>query len=134
MRNMGGHLFAKRRPGGDQKKLGMSLTKFEFWLDVCDCRNESDGKMTENYRKGEILRRVVACGQPRGRAIMAERRRRKTRSGEKDEDDNRARLMNRARRMNLKMRRNHLTLEGRRRSFLTASVFVMPVTQRPVHA
>ena len=48
------------------------------------------------------------CGQPRGRAIMAEWCRRKTRSGEKDEDDIRARLMNRARRMNMKMRRNNL--------------------------
>ena len=38
---------------------------------------------------------------------MAERRRRKTQSGEKDEDDNRARLVNWARRMNMKMRRNN---------------------------
>ena len=29
-----------------QQKLG-SLKKYEFKLDVCDCRNESDGKMTE---------------------------------------------------------------------------------------
>ena len=48
-------------------------------------------RVSENDRTVEILRRVVVCGQPRGRAIMAERRRRKTRSGEKDEDDNRAR-------------------------------------------
>ena len=32
------------------KKLGMSLKKSEFRLDVCDCRDESDGKMTERVK------------------------------------------------------------------------------------
>ena len=39
---------------------------------------------------------------------MAERRRRKTQSGEKDKDDNQARMVNRARRMNMKMQRSNL--------------------------
>ena len=33
-----------------QKKLGMSLKKSEFRLDICDCRDESDGKMTERVK------------------------------------------------------------------------------------
>ena len=37
-----------------QKKLEMSLRKSEFRFDVCDCRDESDGKMTK---------RVKFCGE-----------------------------------------------------------------------
>ena len=41
--------------------------------------------------------------------MMAERR--KTRSGEKDEDDNRARMMKRTRKMKMEMRRNDFFAE-----------------------
>ena len=83
----------------------MSLEK--IWVQ-CECVKLSRWKWQKNDRKGEMRRRVAVCGRPRGRAIMADRRRRKTWSNENVEDGDRARMVNRARRMNMKMRRNNL--------------------------
>ena len=88
----------------------MSLEKFESSVNVWNCRDESDEKMTEGVKYyGEWL-----LGQPRGRAIMAYRHRRKTWPNKKVEDGDRARMANSARKMNMKMRTSSLTSLFRR--------------------
>ena len=92
VRSIDGHWFVKRRPG-DMRKNGSEMR--EMWVRG-GCVDLWRWEWWKSEKKSEMLRRIDVWNRSRGRAIMADRRRRKTWPGEKDDDDDRTKLMNKA--------------------------------------
>ena len=91
VRSMDGHWFVERRPGDRKMENEME----EMWVQG-GCVDLWQWKWWKNEKNSEMLQRLVVWNWSRGRAIMVYRRRRRTWPGENDEDDDRTKVMNKA--------------------------------------
>ena len=103
-------LICREEARWHEKKWRTKWEKCESGVDVWIYGNESSGKVRKTVK---CCGGIVVWNRSRGRAIMADRRRRKTWPDENDDVDGRTKLMNKAkvrermRNTTAKMRRNH---------------------------